>query len=117
LASWGVAAKIESAALDTQSERTPTTSLERPGNVVATVGDDAGEVDLSWNAVPRARVYVVQYRAHEQPDAWAQVAIATVSKAAVTGLSSGKKYAFRVQAHGPREVISAWSDEAVCNAG
>ena len=39
-----------------------------------------------------------------------------MSAATVTGLVSGKKYAFRIRALGPNDLESPWSDEAVCMA-
>lgn len=115
----GDAAKILSAGFEVKSNGTPTTSLERPGNVTATIGTDEGMVNVSCNAVKKAKSYVIEYRRYSQTEApgpWSQGKISTRSTAVVTGLASGTKYAFRVRALGPNDLESPWSDEAICMA-
>ena len=112
----GDAALIQSAGLGVQSTGSPTSSLTRPENVTASVGDDAGEIDVSWNRVERARNYIVECRLHPEgavDGPWQAVKIVSRSKFTVTGLVSGSRYAFRVRALGPNNVESPWSDEAV----
>ncbi|MBN8457573.1 MAG: fibronectin type III domain-containing protein [Verrucomicrobia bacterium] len=50
------------------------------------------------------------------PADWHQAKVAARSSATLTGLVSGKKYAFRIRALGPNDLVSPWSDEAVCMA-
>jgi hypothetical protein len=117
--SGGDAAKILSAAFEVQAEPTPTTSIEKPTNVVATMGDEEGEVDVSWHAVGKAKAYVIQCREHSDtaaPGQWGGDRFGTRSSITFTDLISGKKYAFRVKAIGPNELESAWSDEVICMA-
>lgn len=116
MTSGGDPALIQSAGFEVQSAPTPTTSLERPGNVSASTGDDDGEIDVSWNPVAKARNYIVECREHidgQVPGAWTQVKIVSRSKLTATGLVTGRKYAFRVRALGPNSVESPWSDEAL----
>lgn len=114
--SGGNPAKIQSTGLAVQDAPTPTTALPRPENVSASTGDDSGEVDISWDRVPRAKNYQVECREHidgQVPGPWTQVKIANRSKLTATGLVTGRKYAFRLRALGPNDVESPWSDEAL----
>jgi hypothetical protein len=117
--SGGDEAKILSAAFQVQAEGTPTTSIDKPYDVYATIGDDEGEVDVGCHAVPRAKTYIVEYREHSDisaPGAWTQGKVGTRSSSTISGLVSGKKYGFRIRALGPNELESPWSDEVVCMA-
>ena len=117
--SAGDEAKIESSGFSVKAQAQTTTSLDRPENVSASVGDDDGEIDVTWNSVPRARNYIVECREHVEgtvPGPWEQVKIVSRSTCAAVGLVSGKKYAFRVRALGANNVESPWSDEAVSMA-
>jgi hypothetical protein len=62
--SGGDAAKILSAGFEIQSAGTPTTSLPQPINFRASIGDNAGEIDVACNAVKRAKSYVIEWREH-----------------------------------------------------
>lgn len=118
-ASDGSEPKILSAAFQVQVNGSPTTSMDKPNEVTATMGDSDGEVDVSCHAVPRARSYLVEYREHSDlavPGPWAQGKFGTRSSATVVGLVAGKKYGFHVRALGPNELESPWSDEVVCMA-
>jgi len=113
----GDAAKIQSAGFEIQADGSPTTSLPQPQNCVATAGDDEGEADVACDAVARSKSYIFQCREHPDdgpPGAWQQAKVSSRSSTTITGLISGKKYAFRMRAVGPNEVESPWSDEAVC---
>ncbi len=117
--SGGDPAIILSSGFEIQDERTTTTGLPQPQNLVARIGDNAGDVDLMCHAVKRAKSYIWQCREHiegQPPGAWTQAKVSTRSSVTATGLISGRKYAFRVQALGPNETESPWSDEAVCMA-
>lgn len=118
-ASGGDQAKILSAAFAVQADATPTTSMEKPYDVSATMGDNPGEIDLGWPAVPKAKSYIIEQCEHSDaaaPGAWLQGRIATHSSSTLTGFTSGRKYAFRIRALGPNDLESPWSEEALCMA-
>ena len=119
LASGGDEAKILSSGFSVQAAATTTTSIATPVGVVATMGDNEGEIDLTCNAVAKARSYIIEMREHSEtaaPGPWVQVKVVSRSSGTVSGLISGKKYAFRMRALGPNDLESPWSDETVCMA-
>ena len=79
---------------------------------LATAGDDAGEIDLTWSPVKYARGYQVECKLHNDAGVWAPVKFGTKSKMTVTGLTSGTTYAFRMRAVGSAGE-GPWSDESV----
>lgn len=98
---------------------TPTTSMEKPYDVSATMGDNPGEIDLSCHAILKTKSYIMEIRMHSDtaaPGAWTQAKISGRSSATITGLTSGMKYAFRIRALGPNDLESPWSDEVICMA-
>ena len=107
--SGGDEAVIRSAGMDVRAESAPITAIERPGDLTASVGDDDGEVDLSWDSVRGAKSYELQ--ASEDAASWQHAGISTRSKASVASLASGTKYWFRVRAIGSN-AESPWSDPA-----
>ncbi|HEX8494332.1 MAG TPA: fibronectin type III domain-containing protein [Pyrinomonadaceae bacterium] len=81
-----------------------------PTSMSPTMGDQEGEIDLSWNAVPYAQSYIVDVSpSPATDDSWEQAAVVTTSSTTVQGLTSGSKYWFRVKAVGPGGQ-SGWSD-------
>ena len=117
--SGGDSAQIFSAAFEVQADPSSTTHMEKPYNLVATMGDSEGEIDLSCHAVLKAGGYVFQRREHSDvtaPGAWGSDQFSTRSSASSVGLVSGNKYAFRTKAMGPNDLESAWSDEVICMA-
>jgi Fibronectin type III domain len=115
-ASNGEEAPILSAGFDVRATGAPIGELPAPQNLVATMGDNEGEVDLGCNRVRGAASYVFECRLYNQPGGpWQQVKISKKSSTTVTGMVSGTKYAFRVRAVGA-EGEGAWSDEAVVMA-
>ena len=111
--------KILSAAFQVQEDGSPTTSMDKPYEVTATMGVSEGQVDVSCHAVPRAKTYIIEHREHSDtvaPGPWVQGKIGTRSYSTVVGLAPGKKYGFHVRALGPNELESPWSDEVVCMA-
>ena len=119
LASTGIEAKILSAGFQVQAVATPTTSLPAPVGVSSSMGDNEGEIDVSCNAVPKAKTYVIDCREHSElaaPGPWQQAKLSTRSSASVTGLTPGKKYACRFRALGPNDLESPWSGGTVCMA-
>ena len=115
-ASAGSVALVQSAGFDVRAPGAPIGDLPAPQNVVATMGDQEGEVDLSCDRVRGAASYVWHCRLYSQPGGpWQQTKISKKSSTTATGLVSGTKYAFRVCAVGT-EGEGAWSDEAVIMA-
>jgi hypothetical protein len=90
----------------------PVGEMPAPSNLRATMGDEAGEIDLQWDAIYGAVSYIIECREYNPPTGWSQIKLQKQSKFTVTGLVSGKTYAFRVRALGPLGE-GPWSDEAV----
>jgi Fibronectin type III domain len=88
----------------------PLPALAAPGGVTATAVSDT-EVTVTWNAVPGATGYVVQYRA-SGTTAWTDRAEVTATTDTVTGLTAGTTYQFRVIAKGD-EVVSSDSPPSI----
>ena len=112
-------AAIRSAGFEPRTRRTPTSRINPPQNLVASMGPNAGEVVLTCAPVPKARSYLIELRDHDggtTETVWHQAKVASRSTTTVGGLLSGKKYAFRTRALGPNDLESPWSDEAVCMA-
>ena len=119
LTAAGDEAKIRSAGFDVRADGTATTSMDQPGNLIAAMASNAGEIAISCDAVAKAKSYIIDVRDYTEtgpPAEWRQAKVASRSAATVTGLVSGKKYAFRIRALGPNDLESPWSDEAVCMA-
>ncbi|MEY3898734.1 MAG: hypothetical protein RLZZ214_4256 [Verrucomicrobiota bacterium] len=117
--SQGEASQILSAAFEIQADATPTTSMDKPYNMAATMGNNDGEIDVSCHAVPKAKSYIYEIREHSDtaaPGPWGGAKFGTRSSMTFSGLVSGRKYAFRVRALGPNELESPWSDEVICMA-
>ncbi len=108
-------AGVISAGFDPRAAAAPIGALLAPQNVVATMGDLEGEVDVAWNRVRGAGSYVVECKLYNDPGAWQQAKISQRSRVTVTGLQSGKKYSFRVRAVGAAGE-GPWSDDAVMMA-
>lgn len=84
-----------------------------PTNLVLTMGDVDGEIDLAWNSAQGAQSYVVQMSPNPPNDSsWTQAAVVATSKHSINNLTSGTKYWFRVAAVGVGGQ-SGWSDPAV----
>ena len=56
----GDEAKIRSAGMDIRSNGTPVGTLPKVTSVNASLGDNAGEIDLHWDRIPGAKSYVVE---------------------------------------------------------
>ena len=98
-----------------QAKAGPTGALVKPENFSATMSDLPTNVDTMWHR-QRGRSFIVQYT--ETPTdaaSWKQAGVTTSSSFTVKGLTSGKKYFFRVGAVLGGEQ-GAWSDEASCMA-
>jgi hypothetical protein len=67
--------------------------------LAATSGDGEGEIDLAWEPVKTADVYVIQKSSGAlKPTKWKYEDIVTESSYTVSELKSGRKYWFRVAA-------------------
>lgn len=103
---------ILSAGLDVRSTSSATITPTPPTSVVATDGDEEGEIDLSWDKVKGAKSYIVE-RSADPPTAasWGHATVVLKSTATINGLTAGTRYWFRVAV-----ILSAgqsgWSDPA-----
>lgn len=69
-----------------------------------------GSATVRWQQVPGATSYAVQWRRADQPGGWFGAVTSTGTSAAVGGLTSRVRYAFRLRAeNGP--LASDWSAE------
>lgn len=119
LNSGGVESVVLSTGFPVQSAATPTTSMAIPQNVTAKMGRNPGEITVTGGGVPKTKLYIYECREHADgaiPGAWQQVKTSSKHTYTVPGLTSGKKYAFRMKVIGPNDLESPWSDEAVCMA-
>lgn len=103
---------ILSAGLDVRSAGSSTIQPTPPTSLTATDGDQAGEIDLSWDKVKGAKSYVIERSSDPPtPTSWTHTTVVLKSSATAMGLVSGTRYWFRVAA-----VLSAgqsgWSDPA-----
>lgn len=106
-------ALIHSAGMDTRASGGQSTSTpDLPPSLSATAGDHDGEIDLSWEPVPKAKSYVIEKSA-DPPTAtsWQHAGVATKSSTTIEGLTPGTRYWFRVAAVGTAGQ-SGWSDPA-----
>ena len=111
--SAGDETKILSAGFQVKSTPTPVPSMTQPGNLRATMGAMTGVIDIKWEPVDGAKSYILECRTHGATvGAWTQAKILTKTKFALTGLTPGQEYGFRVRAVGSSGE-GPWSDEAV----
>jgi hypothetical protein len=95
---------------------TPIGPLPRPENVKAVMGPFPGMIKLSCDPVKGTQMYVMDCRLIDPPGgAFQQAKLSTKSRNDLTGLVSGKMYAFRMAVIGAAGQ-SPWSDEAQCMA-
>lgn len=93
----------------------PIGPLPRPENVKATMALMPGVIRVSCEPIKGTQSYLIEFREHVEGSTWQQVKVSTKSRNDITGLVSGKSYAFRIAAVGAAGQ-SPWSDEAVCMA-
>lgn len=111
--SGGNEAKILSAGFSVKAPPTPVGPMTQPGNLRATMGAMTGVIDIKWEPVDGAKSYILECRTHGATvGAWTQAKILTKTKFALTGLTPGQEYGFRVRAVGSSGE-GPWSDEAV----
>ncbi len=93
----------------------PIGPLPRPEGVKAVMGSYPGVIKLSCDPIKGTQTYIIECREHVDGIPWQQAKVSTKSRNEITGLISGKIYAFRIAAVGAAGQ-SPWSDEAVCMA-
>lgn len=76
----------------------------------ASFGDNAGELDLLWEPVAKARSYEIQTKL--PAGTWQHTKTTARSKTTLTNLPSAQTIQIRVRAIGPNELEGAWSDIA-----
>ena len=110
--SGGDEAMIASAGMTRRAPRSTPAVPPAPTGLLATAGDHDGQIDLQWDKVRGARSYVVE-QSPDPPTAtsWTNSTTVVNTEAAITGLTAGQKYWFRVAAIGPKGQ-SGWSDPA-----
>lgn len=110
----GDEAKILSAGMDVRKDASATGALpDKVASVNATIGDSAGEIDLSWDKIEGAKSYVVETALSSMdPLEWKHMVVSTRSKAEVGTLKSGASYHLRVAAVGSAGQ-GPWSDPVV----
>jgi len=94
---------------------TPIGPLPRPENVKAAMAAMPGVIKVSCEPIKGTQTYLIECREHLDGTPWQQAKVSTKSRNDITGLVSGKSYAFRIAAVGAAGQ-SPWSDEAVCMA-
>lgn len=93
---------------------TPIGPLTAPENVTAVMSNFPGVVKTACKPKDGAKIYLTECREHIDGSAWAQCSVGP-RKSDNGGLTSGKKYAFRMAVVGAAGQ-SPWSSEVVCMA-
>lgn len=80
----------------------PATEMPKVENLQASQGDEDGEIDLQWNPIrENLRMYNVEMNeAADGQGNWKMVLQQSASRVSVKGLTSGKRYWFRIRAVG-----------------
>ena len=112
--SGGDAAKILSSGFGVRDQPAPIGPLPAPVDFLPTIGDEPGEIDVTWSAVRGARSYVLEHKEQAGTGGWT-TKVVTKSRQSVTGLTSGTVYVFRVAAVGTAGQ-SPWSIEVARRA-
>ena len=104
---------ILDAGFEVKRKPAPVGLLERPKNVTANAGPRRGSLEISWDVVPNAYLYEVQYtESPVTPDnKWVHTSN-TKHKIVIDGLIRGKAYVIRVAAAGS-DPGRVWSDEII----
>lgn len=112
--SGGDIAKILSANLHVEEETSywPFNRMAQVLELAASMGDQAGEVDLAWDPVADASGYEVEIAYDLNGEGpWEQCGATTQSKITIEKLSNRSRYWFRVRAVGERG-SGEWSEAA-----
>jgi len=110
--SKGVKAKIEGAGMAVRATPSAPQDMEQVENLGVATGSAEETLDTNWDALKNVKSYELQMS--EDPitaTSWHTIKITTKSTFRVSGLTSGKKYWFRVRAIGAKNE-GAWSDPA-----
>ena len=103
---------ITSAGMETKASRSTPTLPVVPQALSANTGEHEGEINLAWKAVQNARGYTIEASLDpEAANSWTHMGIATSASKVITGLTSGKRYWFRVAAVSAGGQ-SGWSEHA-----
>lgn len=108
----GNPAIIAEGGYDVAQPRGATPTMTKVQNNVVTSGDNDGDADAAWDALKGAKSYELQTAA-AATGPWTHHATVTVSRAHITGQTSGQKLWTQVRAVnklGP----GPWSDPACC---
>jgi len=105
----GDEAIILSAGMDVQKEKSAITLPDKITSVNATSGDNAGEIDLSWDKSSNAKSYVVEIAVNGNTLEWKHALITTRSRAELSALITGTAYQIRIAAIGSAGQ-GPWSD-------
>jgi hypothetical protein len=103
---------ITSIGMETKSSRSAPQPPNVPHGLSATAGEHEGEIKLAWKAISNARSYAIE--SSQDPataSSWTHLGVATSASKAISGLTSGKRYWFRVAAIGAGGQ-SGWSEHA-----
>jgi len=104
---------ILSTGFDVKRKPTPVGLLERIDKVVANPGPSRRSLEISWDVVPNAYMYELEYTEAPSTDdsKWIHTSN-TKRKIVIEGLTRGKAYAFKVAAAGS-DPGRVWSDEII----
>jgi len=107
----GDQAVILSSGFDVHKKHEQIGPLLKPANLVVKPGSNKGSMELTCNVVAHASFYVFEHRElpSENGNGWLQTT-STKRKVLLSGLTSGKQYAFRVAGAGS-DPARNWSDE------
>ena len=94
--------QIISSGAGVAKEKDPIGPLDAPESLEATVSNFSGTIDLDWNGVHGSRMYNVYINENDPNDeaAWSLAYATTKSTCAITDLTPGKFYWFRITAVG-----------------
>jgi len=111
--SGGDEGTIIGAGFDVKRKPAPIGLLERPTKLEAKEGPIRGSLEVSWNVVPNAYIYELQYTEAPSTDdsKWIRIS-STKRKLIIDGLIRGKAYAIKVAAAGT-DPGRVWSDEII----
>ena len=108
----GDGAIIQSAGMPVKKESAGKAPMSQVTDVAVTMGDEPGQVDLSYHAVKNAKAYIARY-GQNGPDSLTEKEVFTRSKGELHGLVSGKEVWVQVCATGA-DGNGPWSQPVRC---
>ncbi len=111
--SKGDESMILSAGFDVNRKATPIGTLPKPTNLTAKAGDNFGSLEISWDVIPGAYVYEIEYTESPRTETSKVTHISTSKhKCMIDGQKRGQAISVFVAGVGsdPRRV---WSDELI----